>query len=140
MDENQKPSRELNSILNVNPNFSEILSLRDAIVPENMSGLFDECLALFTAKNNDYGNAFEKGLDVEGLAAYRVMMDFKISRVKSLTMGAKQMVNGESIEDSIKDIAIYSFMTLLWCKKVKELQDEIVSPQTKLLFYAPTAE
>lgn len=69
----------------------------------------------FSAKNADYGNSFDKSLDEDGLVAAKVRMKDKMNRFESLIDKDPQVV-GESIEDTLLDLANYSIMTVMWMR------------------------
>lgn len=70
----------------------------------------------YIAKNHDYGNSFEQSLDKFGLIAAIVRMGDKMNRIESLSKKEAE-VKGESIKDTLLDLASYSIMTLMWLNK-----------------------
>ena len=69
----------------------------------------------YTAKNHDYGNAFSKSYDEFGIISAVVRMNDKMERAKSLIkMPQDQIqVKGESLQDTLLDLANYAVMTLV---------------------------
>lgn len=77
-------------------------------VPE----VLDQMLKLYNAKNADYGNSFEQSLDEFGDIASVVQLSHKINRLKQLIKAKAQV--GESIDDTLIDLANYAVMHLAW--------------------------
>lgn len=70
----------------------------------------------YQAKNQDYGNSFEKSLDKFGLIASVIRLNDKMNRIESLSRTEAKIVD-ESIEDTLLDLANYSVMTIIWLRK-----------------------
>lgn len=70
----------------------------------------------YQAKNQDYGNSFEKTLDRFGLVASIIRLSDKMNRIESLSQ-KKARVKDESIEDTLLDLANYAIMTVIWLRK-----------------------
>ena len=68
---------------------------------------------LYTRKNHDYGDSFGKTFQEEGFAMARIRLSDKLERFKKLTRDGGQMVNDESIEDTLIDLANYAIMTVV---------------------------
>jgi hypothetical protein len=68
---------------------------------------------LYARKNKDYGNSFDKSLDEHGVIASVVRLEDKFNRFKKLTK-SEQLVNDESIADTLLDMANYAIMTAMW--------------------------
>lgn len=76
---------------------------------------------LHMRKNHDYGNAFGKVYQELMKAGQRKMADgyvvgmlsVKVNRVKTLLSKEESMVNEESVEDSLMDLASYAIMALI---------------------------
>lgn len=75
--------------------------------------ILDSIHNTYIAKNNDYGNSFTKSFDKYGITCAMVRMEDKWNRLESLTSGKKQMVNDESIKDTLLDLANYAIMTVI---------------------------
>lgn len=73
---------------------------------------------LYVKKNHDYGDSFHKSFIEEGMAMPRIRLGDKFNRFKTLSKNEQQMVNDESIIDTLMDLANYSIMTIL------ELEDK----------------
>lgn len=68
-----------------------------------------EGLELFTKKNKDYGNAFEK----YGTIGVLVRMGDKIQRLQSITNNSITMVDDESLRDTLIDLQNYSTLAIM---------------------------
>lgn len=68
---------------------------------------------LYAKKNHDYGDSFGQTFKEEGFAMSRIRLSDKLNRFKTLSRGAKQEVNDESIRDTLIDLANYAIMTVL---------------------------
>lgn len=71
---------------------------------------------IYQAKNQDYGNSFEKSLYKFGLVASIIRLSDKMNRIESLSQ-TKAKVESESIEDTLLDLANYAIMTVIWLRK-----------------------
>lgn len=71
---------------------------------------------IYQAKNQDYGNSFEKSLYKFGLVASIIRLSDKMNRIESLSR-TKAKVKDESIEDTLLDLANYAIMTVIWLRK-----------------------
>ena len=71
----------------------------------------------YRKKNNDYGDSFGKSFEKYGITAALVRMEDKWNRLNSLAAGTQQMVNDESIIDTLCDLANYSLMTVMEIEK-----------------------
>jgi len=72
-----------------------------------------EMLEIYAKKNADYGNSFEKSLDEFGDIAFTVRASDKMERIKAL-MEVENQVKDESVEDTVRDLANYCVMYLVW--------------------------
>jgi hypothetical protein len=71
---------------------------------------------IYQAKNQDYGNSFERSLYKFGLVASIIRLSDKMNRIESLSQ-TKAKVESESIEDTLLDLANYAIMTVIWLRK-----------------------
>lgn len=67
---------------------------------------------IYTQKNNDYGDSFAE-MRKEYPNAILIRIHDKYARLKRLMSGIEQQVNGESIEDTLMDLANYCIMELV---------------------------
>ena len=74
----------------------------------------DELYETYKKKNADYGDSFAQSLDKHGLIAAIVRMDDKMNRVINLYKADEQLVEDESIRDTLMDLANYAIMSVMW--------------------------
>lgn len=89
---------------------------------EKHKNILDNIHETYVAKNNDYGNSFSKSFDKYGVTAAMVRMEDKWNRLESLTSGKKQMVNDESVKDTLLDLANYAIMTFMELERIESAQ------------------
>ena len=81
--------------------------------PGDFDGICRDLMALHARKNKDYGNAAHESYKEFGLISYVIRLNDKMKRLKSLTKpGAEISVKGESIEDTLMDLAAYAIMAI----------------------------
>lgn len=68
---------------------------------------------LYARKNADYGDSFHKLFEEEGMASSRIRLTDKLNRFKRLSRNYEQNVKGESIRDTLMDMANYAIMTIM---------------------------
>jgi hypothetical protein len=68
-----------------------------------------EALSIFTKKNIDYGDAFAK----YGIIGVLMRIEDKIQRSLSITKNGVNLVNDESIRDTLLDLHNYAAMALM---------------------------
>lgn len=73
----------------------------------------------FKAKNHDYGNSFSELFAECGMTYAYGHMAEKLKRVKSL-MSDEAKVNGESMRDSLLDLANYAILTIMELDKTRK--------------------
>ena len=78
-----------------------------------------EMAELYDAKNWDYGDSFGKSFAEWGMTMPCIRLTDKLNRLCSLTKNSSQRVQDESIEDTLKDLATYSIMTLIELRREK---------------------
>lgn len=79
---------------------------------------------IYLKKNSDYGDSFSKSLDEFGQVAFIVRASDKMERMKSLHVRS-QVVDDESLEDTVRDLANYCVMFLMW-KQMEDYKDKKV--------------
>lgn len=77
--------------------------------PEQLKQVQEEAYKLFVKKNKDYGDSFA----TFGPIGVIVRMGDKINRLTSLANNAIQLVDDESIRDTLIDLHNYSAMTIM---------------------------
>ena len=80
-------------------------------------GMAKEIAELVENKDKDYNSPFAKTLQEYGLGTYFLRVDDKLNRLKSLLLNNKDAEVNKSVEDTLKDIAVY---TLLMLKEMKK--------------------
>lgn len=91
-----------------------------AQVKLSMDEISQEQLDTYRKKNADYGNAFEKSMDEDGLLVAKIRIGDKIRRINSLIKNnGEGQVKDEKLEDTYLDLANYCVMTILWIRKQK---------------------
>ena len=78
--------------------------------------VIDEMLNIFSKKNHDYGDSFEKTMNEFGLVSSAVRLSDKMNRFKSL-ISSECEVQDEKIEDTLLDLANYAILTTIWIRK-----------------------
>ena len=76
---------------------------------EQMKEIQSTALALFTKKNIDYGDAFAK----YGVIGVLMRIEDKIQRALSITKNGVNLINDESIKDTLLDLHNYAAMALM---------------------------
>ena len=76
---------------------------------EQMLKIQKEAFELFTKKNTDYGDAFAEF----GVIGVLMRIEDKIKRSLSITKNGVNLVNDESIRDTMLDLHNYSAMALM---------------------------
>lgn len=74
-----------------------------------------ELNAMYRAKNTAYNDAFGKTFDELGIISALTRMTDKFNRIKALVKGAED--NGESLRDSLNDLANYTIMCRIEIEK-----------------------
>jgi hypothetical protein len=80
---------------------------------EQMTKIQSEALELFIKKNTDYGDAFAEF----GVIGVLVRLEDKIKRSIHITRNSVQLVNDETIRDTLIDLHNYSAMALMLLDK-----------------------
>ena len=71
--------------------------------------IHEEAFELFKKKNKDYGDAFSQ----DGIIGVLIRLNDKINRMKSITNNGIQLVETESLRDTLIDLHNYSAMALI---------------------------
>lgn len=82
--------------------------------------LCDSLKDIYIRKNHDYGDSFHKTYLEEGMAMPRIRLTDKLERFKKLTKSDEQLVNDESVRDTLLDLANYAIMTVVEMDRAKE--------------------
>jgi len=73
----------------------------------------EEMVTLYSQKNADYGDAFTESLDEDGLLVSKIRLKDKLKRFSQL-IDNDNLVNDESMRDTLIDMANYAVMTMMW--------------------------
>ena len=76
---------------------------------EQLKKIQEEALVLFTKKNLDYGDAFAKF----GVIGVLMRIEDKIQRALSITKNGINLVDDETLRDTMIDLHNYSAMTMM---------------------------
>lgn len=76
----------------------------------------EQMLQTYIKKNRDYGGAFERGMERDGIISALTRMYDKLDRLHSLKDKDPEIVE-ESIEDTLLDLANYAIMTRICLTK-----------------------
>ena len=87
---------------------------------ETFSKIVKEMTELYAKKNHDYGNSFDEGCDKIGTGYPLGRLLDKMNRLIACMGKEDKMQINESIEDTLKDLACYSVMTLSYLKRKKQ--------------------
>lgn len=96
-----------------------IIQIEDELCTDEVVQFANEakqCVELYSRKNHDYGNSFDKGMDNIGMAYGIGRIYDKMNRLITLTKKEAQ-VKDESIDDTLRDLACYSMMMLAYRKR-----------------------
>ena len=96
--------------------FGEYIDINSTNRVEQMKAVQDEGLELFKRKNADYGDAFAN----YGVVGVLVRMGDKIARLQSITTKCVNLVNTESLRDTLIDLHNYSAMAIMLLDEDKE--------------------
>ncbi len=76
---------------------------------DKIKGIQEEALKLFIKKNNDYGDSYK----TYGPIGVIVRMGDKINRLSNISSKSIQMINTESLRDTLIDLHNYSAMAIM---------------------------
>ena len=80
---------------------------------EQMKVIQNEALELFTKKNIDYGDAFDK----YGVIGVLMRIEDKLHRSMSITKNGVNLINDEKMRDTLIDLHNYAAMALMLLDK-----------------------
>lgn len=85
--------------------------------PEKFREIAEEIAALYEKKDHAYGDSFGATYDKLGIISAVTRISDKYNRLCNLTTSPTPINDcGESIEDTLKDMAAYCIMTLMKLK------------------------
>jgi hypothetical protein len=76
---------------------------------DQMKKIQEEALKLFTKKNIDYGDAFAK----YGIIGVLMRIEDKLQRSMSITKNGVNLINDETIRDTLLDLHNYAAMGIM---------------------------
>ena len=89
----------------------------------NFAETATDMIQLYAKKNHDYGNSFEKGMEVIGIPYGIGRLYDKMNRIITLSK-VKAEVNDESMLDTLIDLACYAVMTYNYLVKPRKLLND----------------
>lgn len=99
-------------------NFTRLFPKKFIAFRDITNGMYDT----FKAKNHDYGNSFAELFKECGMTYAYGHLSEKLKRVKSL-MSDEAKVKGESMRDSLLDLANYAILTIMELDKTSMLKN-----------------
>lgn len=84
---------------------------------EQFRRISEEIAALYEQKDSAYGNSFGETYAKLGIVSAATRISDKVNRLCSLAVNPNIDDLGESIEDTLKDLAAYSIMTIIELRK-----------------------
>jgi hypothetical protein len=98
------------------------INISDELVDNNVKMFASICnsmIQLYAKKNHDYGNSFDEGCDKIGTGYPLGRLLDKMNRLIACMGKEDKMQVNESVEDTLKDLACYSVMTLSYLRRKK---------------------
>lgn len=89
---------------------------------QQMKALYARLLETWRKKNADYGNSFDKGIQKRGYVSALCRMDDKFNRIDELLSSGVQLVDDETVKDTLLDLANYCVMLVRY---IQEKENEI---------------
>lgn len=87
---------------------------------EKFKKITEKMLEMYSIKNKNYGDSFNKTLDEDGLLVSKIRLSDKLNRFNSLIKMESDGTEDESIKDTLLDLANYAIMTMMWMDDVHE--------------------
>lgn len=79
----------------------------------------EDVVSIVQRKNRDYGNSFEEIFRKYGMVSLLIRLHDKLNRLENLSLRGLEPQTGESVEDTLRDIAGYSLLALAIAEKDK---------------------
>jgi len=92
---------------------NELLRINDTPNDSRFRFITEEMVTLYSQKNADYGDAFTESLDEDGLLVSKIRLKDKLKRFSQL-IDNDNLVEDESMRDTLIDMANYAVMTMMW--------------------------
>lgn len=80
-----------------------------------------ELTALYERKNHDYGGSFHRSFLEHGMMIPLIRLEDKLNRLNALCRAGQYLVKGESVRDTLLDLANYAVMTMM---ELEEAENE----------------
>lgn len=80
---------------------------------EQHKEICDNLNKIYEKKNHDYGNSFGETYKDLGIISAVTRISDKFNRLKTLAKGENNLINDESLEDTLLDMANYCIMTYM---------------------------
>lgn len=90
---------------------------------KQFKGLAEEITALYEMKDKAYGNSFGETYEKLGIVSAVTRISDKYNRLCNLATNKDIDNLGESIEDTLKDMAAYCIMTIMEIQNGKKVRD-----------------
>lgn len=91
---------------------------------EQHKKICDNLNKIYEKKNHDYGNSFGETYKDLGIISAVTRISDKFNRLKTLAKCDKSLVNDESLEDTLLDMANYCIMTKM-CLDLEKNESEV---------------
>lgn len=95
----------------------------------------EQMLETYIKKNRDYGGAFERGMERDGIISALTRMYDKLDRLHSLKDKDPEIVE-ESVQDTLLDLANYAIMTRICLLKSGEKNGTVLYADNKPIMEA----
>lgn len=82
---------------------------------------------IYEKKNHDYGDSFHKTFEEWGMPMVCIRLSDKVNRLSVLSKTLRSMVVGESIEDTLMDLANYAIMALIELDRKNDINSILAS-------------
>ena len=92
---------------------------------QQLKAVQEEAFELFSKKNKDYGDSFA----TYGPVGVLIRMGDKIKRLMSITNNGIQMVNNESLRDTLIDLHNYAAMAVMLMDEENKSDIEMGQPK-----------
>lgn len=88
----------------------------------------EELLTTYERKNHDYGDSVHKTFEQFGITSFLVRLSDKLNR--AITLSKKEaLVNGESMRDTLLDLANYATLAVVELDNEKPAEDPAPPPR-----------
>jgi len=89
---------------------------------ERFKQITNQLFETYEKKNADYGDSFSKSVEEFGLLSPVIRIGDKYNRIKNLVKSKidEPLVTGETVEDTLLDLANYCILTVIEMESLKE--------------------